>query len=253
MTSLKVLAKGARKVVSNNAPAILTGLSVVGVAATTIMAVKATPRALDLIEEAEVMSGEKLTPQLKIKTAATCYIPALGMGMATMACVVGANTIGSKRNAALISAYSLSEGAFKEYKDKVVKTLGESKEQKVRDEIAQDKVSNNPPVNSQIIMTNNGEVLCRESMSGRYFESSIETLRKAQNDINAQIINEMYASVNDFYRLIGLEPTKVGDELGWSTNRLLELDFSTVMSTDNRPCVSVDYRAEANRGYHKFG
>lgn len=253
MQNIKVLAKGVRKVAVDNAPVILTAAAVVGVATTTIFAVKATPKALGLIEAAEVEAGEPLTPPQKIKVSLPTYLPALGMGAATMACIIAASTTASKRNAALLSAFSLSETAFKEYQTKVSETFGEKKEQAVRDEIAKDRVTKNPPSDNSVIFTGNGNVLCYEALTGRYFESSHETLRKAQNDINQQIINENYASQNDFYRLIGLESNKFGDEFGWNTDTMLELQFSTTMTPDNRPCLSIDYRVNANRGYHKFG
>lgn len=253
MQNIKVLAKSASRVASNNAPAILTAFAVVGVATTTVFAVKATPKALGLIEAAEENSEETLTVPQKIRVTLPCYLPALGMGAATMACIIGANTTSMKRNAAMISAFSLSESAFKEYQSKVVETLGEKKEQVVRDEIAQDRVRNHPPVEGQVVFAGAGKVLCYEMLTGRYFESTHEDLRRAENNVNKQIINDMYASQNDFYREIGLSPTKMGDELGWNTDRLLELQFSTTLSEDNRPCLAVDYRVHANRGYHKFG
>lgn len=252
MQNIKVLAKGASRVINNNAPAILTACAVVGVATTTVFAVKATPKALGLIEAAEENADEPLTVPQKIRITAPCYMPALGMGAATMACIVGANTTSMKRNAAMISAYTLSETAFKEYQAKVVETLGAKKEQVVRDDIAQERVKRNPP-ESSVVFTGNGRVLCYEMLTGRYFESTHEDLRKAENNVNKQIINDMYASQNDFYREIGLSPTKMGDELGWNTDRLLELQFSTILSEDNRPCIAIDYRVHANRGYHKFG
>lgn len=253
MQNFKVLAKGARKVVADNAPAILTAAAVVGVATTTVFAVKATPKALDLIEAAEEESHDVLTIPQKIRVTFPCYIPALGMGAATMACIISASTTATRRNAALLSAYTLSENAFKEYQSKVKETLGDKKEKTVRDEIAEDRIKNNPPVDASVIFTGAGKVLCYELLTGRYFESTHEDLRRAENNVNKQIINDMYASQNDFYREIGLPPTKMGDEFGWNTDKLLELEFSTILTDDNRPCLAVDYRMHANRGYHKFG
>lgn len=253
MQNVKVLAKGVRKVVSDNAPVILTAAAVVGVATTTLFAVKATPNALGLIEAAEETAQKPLTPPQKIRLTLPCYIPALGMGAATMACIIGASTTATKRNAALLSAFTLSENAFKEYQSKVVETLGEKKEQIVRDEIAKDRVQNNPPSDNSVIFAGSGKVLCYEMLTGRYFESTHEDLRKAENNINKQIINEMYASQNDFYREIGISTNKFGDEFGWNTDNLLELQFSSVLTEDNKPCLAIDYRVNANRGYHKFG
>lgn len=252
MQNVKVLVKGASKVVADNAPAILTAAAVVGVATTTIFAVKATPKALGLIEAAEQEADEKLSAPQKIRLTLPCYLPALGMGAATMACIITANSTSSKRNAALLSAYTLSETAYKEYKDKVVEKIGEKKEQEVRDEVAAERVKNNP-ISGNVVFASEGKVLCYELLTGRYFESTHEDLRKAQNNINQQIINDMYASQNDFYREIGLSPTTFGDEFGWNADKLLELEFSTTLAENNRPCLTINYRVHPNRGYHKFG
>ena len=51
----------ARLFMEHNASTILTCLGGIGIVTTTVMAVKATPKALQLIEEAEQEKGEKLT------------------------------------------------------------------------------------------------------------------------------------------------------------------------------------------------
>lgn len=252
MQNIKVLVKSAGKVVSDNSTSILTAMAIAGVVTTSVLAVKATPKALGLIEEAEKEQSEELTTQQKIRIGLPCYIPALSVGAATMGCVLGANAIGSKRNAALMGAYSVLDTGYREYQEKVKETIGEKKEQSVRDEVAQDRVRRNP-TGDTVILAGEGKVLCYDVWSGRYFESTVELIRRAQNDLNAMLISEMYASVNDFYRLLGLEPNRMGDEFGWSSDRLLDIDFSSVLSTDNKPCLSIEYRVQPNRGYHKFG
>lgn len=50
----------------------------------------------------------------------------------------------AKRTAALATAYKLSETALTEYKEKVVETIGEKKEQLVRDKIDKDHIDKDP-------------------------------------------------------------------------------------------------------------
>ena len=152
----------------------------------------------------------------------------------------------------MAAAYSISEKAFSEYKEKVIEKIGENKEQKVRDEIAQDQVNRNPVSTREVIITGNGDVLCYDSITGRYFQSNVESLRKAMNDTNHQIINDMYASLNDFYNRIGLPMTPYASEVGWNADRLLELQFSTVLSEDGRPCISVSYPLSPIRDYFRL-
>ena len=156
------------------------------------------------------------------------------------------------RAAAVAAAYTISEKAFSEYKEKVVERLGTPKEQKIRDEVAQDRVTKNPPNERETIITGGGEVLCYEAFTGRYFKSDMETLKKAQNDLNYVMLNDGYASLSDFYNKIDLPTTSYSDEIGWTSDKLLELNFSTVLSDDGRPCISIDFMAAPVRDYYKL-
>lgn len=249
MLQLATLAKGAQKLISTNSPSILTAMAVAGVATTAILAGRASFQAADHLAE-HAPSNMDLKEQVRMTW--TLYIPAAAMGGATIACIIGANTISTRRQAALMSVYSLTETAFKEYREKATEVLGEKKEQQVRDDIAQDRVDRNPVSSSQVFI-GKGPVLCYEVYTGRYFKSNMDALKKAENTINAMIINDMYASQNDLNQLIGLPMTKIGDELGWNTDRLLELDIQGVVSEDGEPALSVDYRVEPKRGFHRFG
>ena len=146
----------------------------------------------------------------------------------------------------------MSERAYSEYRDKVVETFGKKKEQKVRDEVAQDRVNRNPLSSSQVIVTGNGKTLFLDSWSGRYFESDVETIKKAQNDTNYQVMHHNYASLGDFWDRIGLAKTKESDEVGWSSNQLLEVDITSVaLSEDGRPCIVLDFVVTPVRDYFR--
>jgi hypothetical protein len=45
-----------------------------------------------------------------------------------------------------------------------------------------------------------------------------------------------------FYDLLDIPPTPYSDTVGWNglTDRF-EVQFSTVMSPDNRPCIAIDF------------
>ena len=246
--------KSTMRMLDTNKPVILTGIAAVGVLTTAIFTAKGTFQAADLIRENEYKDNGlwvRLPNKERLLLVWQAYIPAVSVGAVTLACLIGAQSVNSRRQALLISGYTLSEAAFREYREKAVDAFGVQKEQKIRDDIAKDHVAANP-VSSQVIITGIGEVLCYDTLSGRYFNSDMETLRRAQNDINALCINDMYASQNDFYRLIGLPINGYGEEYGWSTEVMLDLQFSTVLSEDGRPCISIDYRMSPIRGYYKM-
>src|SRR4029077_13790029 len=95
--------------------------------------------------------------------------------------------------------------------------------------------------NTQIVMAGDSDVLCFDMMTGRYFMSTMETIRQAENKINYELVNHMYASLSSFYDEIGLAPTPYSDTVGWNVNERLEVVISTVLSPDNRPCLAIDF------------
>lgn len=249
------LAKTVTKTVSRNSPSILTGLGVAGVFSTALLAGRASYKAAEIIINDEMDSGvvedarERL--MLRFKLVWPLYLPAVATGAASVVCIIGANHVSSRRNAALVSLYSLSETAFSEYKEKIVEQLGVNKEEKVRTELAQDAISKTPP-SSEILLVGDGKILCRESISGRYFQSDMESIRKVQNDINRTILNDMYVSLNDFYHLLGLSSTTMGEEVGWTSAMTLEIVFTGALSEDGKPVLSIGYQAMPIPNYWKF-
>ena len=102
-----------------NTSAILTCIGIVGVVATSIMSVKATPKALMLIKKAEKDKGKELTKIEIIKVAGPSYIPSVMIGISTIACIFGANAFNKRQQAIMMSAYALLDNSYKEYKNKV--------------------------------------------------------------------------------------------------------------------------------------
>ena len=236
-----------------HSPEILTGVGIAGMITTVVFAVKATPKAMELIKEAEKDKKESLTATEKVKVAWRPYIPTAISGSMSIACVVGANSVNAKRNAALTAAYTLSETALKEYKSKVIETIGEKKEKVIKDKVAKDKVDKNPVSKTEVIVTEKGNTLCYDAISGRYFKSDIETIKKAANELNRRMISEMYISLNEFFGEIGLKETKLGDELGWNLDDgLIELDFSSQIADDGTPCIVVDYLIAPRYDFEKL-
>jgi len=253
--TLTNLAKRAEKLIADNSPAILSAIAVTGAVTTAVLAGSASFKTKDILDREEhhreyVEQVPPMDIREKVRLIWKLYVPAVGTGVLTVVCIVGANRIGTRRAAAMAAAYSLSEKAFVEYKDKVIEKIGETKEQKVRDSIAQDQVNANPVSSREVIITGAGDVLCWDSITGRYFESNVEALRRAQNDINQQILSSNYATLHEFYELIGLPSTLYSSEVGWNNANMLDLEFSTVLSEDGKPCLSVNYRTYPIRGYY---
>lgn len=236
-------------------PEILTGIGIAGMLTTTILAVKVTPKAVRLMnDKKDELEVEKLPAAEVVKTTWKCYIPAAVTGVASVACLIGANSVSNKRMAALTAAYKISETAFTEYQQKVVETIGEKKEQAIRDSIDKDRLEKDPVSQKEIYITEKGDTLCYDAHSGRYFKSDIETIRKAVNNLNAKMLNgDMYCALNDFYDEIDLSPTSSGDELGWNIEEgLIDIDFGAQIAEDGTPCIVLNYTIAPKYDYYKF-
>lgn len=247
--------KKLKTVLSDNSPLILTYLSVAGVVSTTLLAVRATPLAFDKIAKLKwdaESENKAVEPTDVVKTIWKDYTPTLISGAFTIACIIGANAIQSRKNAAIVSVYSLTETALKEYQSKVKEMYGEDKEKKVRAEITKDRMTSDSVENNNVFITGLGEQLCYDSFTGRYFKSDIETIRKAQNDINSKVIRDMYASHNDFYTMIGLAKTGLGEEVGWTVDYQMDIEFTSHLAENGIPCLCLEYRTEPKAGYYKF-
>lgn len=227
-----------------NLPSILTGAGIGLFVFTVVDAVKQTPEAMMRIEERKLdLEVDKLPVKELVKTAGPCYVRPAITGVASISCILGANAVNMKRSAALATAYALSETAFKEYKDKVVEVIGEKKEEKVHEDILQDKLDKNPVSKDTIIVTGHGTTLCYDSFCGRYFYSDPEFIKSVMNEINRQLLFNYYVSLNDIYSKLGLEETEVGDILGWgvATGGLIEIYLSTKLAKDDTPCLVMEF------------
>jgi len=268
---IPILARRIARSIGMNSPTILSGMAVAGVVGTVVLAVKATPKATVSVSEAEISKNVwteaqadahtkgipvddyvPLTSKEIVQATWKLYLPAAISGTATIACIIGANQIGLRRNAALLGAYTLADTAFREYKDEVVKQIGVTKAGKVHDAVVQRHIEENPVKDSQVIITSGGDQLCYETLSGRYFKSDAETIRRCANDINASIFQDLYASLNEFWRLLGLDSTTLGDALGFNIEHTVQIVFSSHISADNRPCLAVGYAGLPIEAYSKL-
>lgn len=259
----------ARFLVNENSTTILTGLGVAGVGMTAYLTGRASFKAAQIIEKekltyavvtqdddpevAEPLHGYEFTTTEKVKMVWSLYIPPVLVGTVTIASVIAANRIASKKVAALIVASGVSERALKEYKERVLEKIGPSKEQDIQDEIAQLRVANEAIGGDVIVL--GGEVLCYDLHSGRYFNSTHEAIKRAENKINYELVHFSAASLSEFYDELGVSATTYSDMVGWDVGNQMVVKISTVMSPDNRPCLAIDFQPYPTYEYnrHTYG
>lgn len=237
-----------------HASGILTGIGIAGMFFAIGVAIKKAPEIADKIEqEKERLDKDKLTPAETAKLVWKDALPILAISGSSAGCIIGAQSVNAKRNTALAAACTISETALSEYRSKAREVLGDKKEQVIRDAVARDTIERNPVSTSDAVKIGYADDLCFDVLSGRYFESNREKIRKAVNDVNERLLTEMYMSLNDLYWALdakGLEPNGLGTYLGWNiSDGQIEPSFSTQLSDDGRPCLVLDFYVAPRHDY----
>lgn len=242
------------KFVKKNASTILTVAGGVGVVATAVLAVKATPKAIQVLEEAKEEKQEELTVLEKVQIAGPAYIPAIITGAATIACIFGANVLNQRQQAALMSAYALLDNSYKEYRAKVVELYGEEAGNKIKDEIVKDKLE------AESITVNDGKRLYFDEYSSRYFEATTEHMLYVENKINRVMSETAGMYLNEYFELVGLERTDYGDFMGWSSCELydtywsswFDFEYRKVILEDGLECTIVSFKMDPTFNFEDY-
>ena len=247
-----------------NGSTILTCAGAVGVIATTITAVKATPKALEKIENAKEEKGEELTKLEVIRVAGTSYIPTILLGASTIACIFGANVLNKRNQAALASAYALLDNSFKEYKAKLIELYGEEAHENIRESLAIEKAKNAHVGGSYFATSCDltadescGEpALFYEEYSNRYFEAPIEYVINAEYHLNRNYILRGYCYLNELYEFLGLETTDYGSVMGWTPEDegeyWIEFNHRKVVLDDGLECYILEMPFEPSYDFLEY-
>ncbi len=257
--NLKALTRTTGKFVTDNSPTILTAIGAVGLVTTAYLTGKASFRASRLIFEENSKRALKdgdhavyLDRKEEVQLVWKTYILPVLTGSLSVAAIIGANRIGTRRAAAMATAFTLSERALSEYKEKVVEQIGTNKEQKVRNAVAQNKVDNLGSL--EVLNAGGGDQLFMDPYSSRVWESTMEEVKGVINDINFQINNHGYATLSDLYDHLGLDHTRVSSEMGWNSNQLIDPKFETTMAEykgQMRSVIVLDFTVAPVRGFFR--
>ena len=262
---IKQVLKTVNNVGKKYSPEILIGVGIATGITAGITAVMATPKALTLIEEEkrarrkEAMSNsidgmsyepEPITKLDMIELTWKAYLPSVALAGLSIMSIISSNRISSRRTAALAAAYSLSETAFSEYKDKVAETIGEKKANVIEEKVAQDQIKKYPMIPEDIEETGHGEFLFLDPKSGRYFRSSKEFIDRIMVKLNSQLMNEMWVPLNDLYNELGIRTTELGRDLGWNIDDgIADMSISYISDDDGNPCGVLNYMLRARTDY----
>lgn len=218
----------AGKALQKASPTILSCFGAVGVVVTAALAVKATPRALERIEDAKSVkmaeNGENLT---RLETIGACWMtygPSALAGIATIGCIFGANYLNRRQQASLISAYAFLDRSFREYKQSVKNVFGEEGHQRVLEDMMVERPQ--PPSISGVSCymdgrfdfgeTDDAKHLFYDAFSGRYFEAKFSDVLLAELHTNRNFaIGGGEVSLHYFYDFLGLDTPEELMPLAW--------------------------------------
>ena len=251
MSKLKVFFKNLGFLAKKHSPRVLGGLALGGLVTTCVFTAKEAPIAKERMNDLRARhreayeNGESDTDKVPvkevIKEVVPVYIPAIGMGLVTGGCIVGSVVAGEKQKAILSGAAASAEMALSEYQKKVKELYGESSELAVRDELSQEYVRNNPPVEDDIYDTGHGHTLCYEPLTARYFWCDADTIKKGEIEMNRKLLREMWVPANELFMEWGLEPCGLGEDRGWNPDHQVELHFTSMLAKDDLPCLVIGY------------
>lgn len=247
--SLDSFVKSTRQTLQDNAPSILAALAVGGIATTGIVAYNV---GYETGREAEFLNAqgeEPLTGKEKFQRYWKTHLPIFVLGGVTAVCVISGTAIGNRRNAILGGTLAITETTFREYKEKVEKVVTKQKRDQVDKELAEDKLDR---TDNEIVFVGDGKILCFDTLTSRFFESTKLDIQKAELEINRRLLSDMYVSQNEWYDEIGLSRVASGDAVGWNHDVPLEVKFVPLMK-DDKPVMGLDYRFLPSVAFDRFG
>lgn len=254
MQKVKISKRVGRQIYRSS-PTILTVVASIGVIITTITAVRATPKAIKLLKEAELEKGENLTKVEIIRVAGPSYIPSALLGISTIVCIFGANALNQKKQASLMSAYAMLNESYKQYRKSAKIVYGEDADDKIHAEMAKDAMVSTYDWGYQVYnmdMDSESErLLFYDLSSKKYFRTTMATVLNAQYHVNRNLSIRGNCSLNEYLSFLGVEGIDGGDDLGWDISYMVEemdcywLDFDNYKSTleDGLECIIIDTMA----------
>lgn len=216
---MSILTKGI-KFVGRNSPTILTGIAVGGVIITAILAVKAGPKLKKHAKIAKQVKEEMLeedatSEEMRAQNVKNAIVylkdlaPTILMGSVTIFCICGANVLHLKKETAMAAAATLAEESYRSLRTYIPEEVN----QKIERDIA---VSSFPK--DRDIIEGEGDLLCFECYTGRFFWCTKEKVNIAEMKANERLAKHYECNMNYFFEWLGMGCVPAGNNIGWATS-----------------------------------
>lgn len=244
--------------IAQHEPEILMTMGISGMIFSIIWGIKATGKVVKKVDNKKLeLKKEKLTIEEIFKISWKDYLPVVISAGISIPCIIAGNRIANKRNIMLAAAYTLSETALQEYKDTTKTLIGDKKFEKLEEQISDEKIKKTYKEGiNNVTLIGDGDSLFFEELSGRYFKTNWNRISKAANELNARAMGDMsgVTTLNDWFDILGLENTLLGETMGWSIldgkSGIIDISIDSVLTPDNEPCGAIRYNTRPKQIYN---
>lgn len=248
--------------VKQHSPEILTVVGTIGVVASAVMVGRATTKIDPILEETRenidrvnagaengevkaMVNGEVTMIPYSEKDAQKdltiyyaqgavklikLYTPAVVVGVSGLACLLGANNIMRKRNAALTAAYAVAHKGLEDYRSRVIERFGKDLDRELMHNIKAQEIE------ETVVNEDGTEQVVKKTVDvanpdynsdyARFFdegckgwtkspEDNLRFLKMVQAWATKKLQTEGYLYLNDVYEALGIPKTKAGHVVGW--------------------------------------
>ena len=173
---------------------------------------------------------EKITILLPI------YGPTIGLAMMSTGMILLGNRVNRRRYASVVGLYSVASRQLYKWEEVIESEFGADKLSEMRGSV------NKPESSPTIFFESGDDVLVYDVHSDRYFKvRTVEDIRRCVNDMNEQLYQDDWVSLNDLYYELGVPKVEYGDEVGWFVedgNIKTTIDAIVV---NGRPCLTMSF------------
>lgn len=243
-------------------PELLMAMGISGMIFSTVWGIRSTIKASELIRKTQKEINDianenkepahQLTRQEKLKLVWKLYLPVAISMAVSVPCIIAGNRVSNGRNMALAAAYTLSETALQDYKEKTKEISGDKVYEKINESISKDKVQAMHQ-GSKVTLIGDGDSLFFEPLSGRFFKSNWNRISKSANELNARALGNVTGviTIGEWYNILGLDSTALDDVLGWTiadgTKGIIDISIDSVLTPDDQPCGAIRYNTVPNK------
>lgn len=235
------------------APTIFTVLGIAGVVATGILSARAANKTRNELQMTDFDEPEEWSVSKNFRYGWENYIPPIAVGVVTIICIASSDILNKRAQMSLTSAYALLHTSYNDYQRKNKELYGEEAHRKIIDSLAAEKaedvyMSTTGIVSSSCLAFNDRAdeetKLFYDSYAKRYFESTLSQVLEAEYHLNRDFTMGGDAVINNFYGLLGIEPIKDGDIIGWFLSdelRWIDFDHHKTVLDDGLEVYIIDF------------